>query len=57
VVVARSRSQTCNFGIYSGIFAKVIPLAISRTDRKIILRMVTDPNCGYHSFQPGVPGN
>lgn len=57
VVAARSRSQTCNFGIYSGIFAKAIPLAISRTDRKLILRMVTDPNCGYHSFQPGVPGN
>lgn len=57
VVAARSRSQTCNFGIYSGIYAKAIPIAISRTDRKIILRLVTDPNCGYHSFQPGVPGN
>ncbi len=57
VVVARSRSQTCNFGIFSGIFAKAIPIAISRADRKVILRLVTDPNCGYHSFQPGVPGN
>jgi hypothetical protein len=57
VVVIRSRSQTCNFDIYSGIFAKAVPLAISRADRKIILRLVTDPNCGYHSFRPGVPGN
>jgi len=57
VVAARSRTQTCNFGIYSGIYAKVTPLEISRTYRRIILRLVTDPNCGYHSFLPGVPGN
>ncbi len=57
VVAARSRTQTCNFGIYSGIFAKLVPLSIDRTYRKIILRMVIDPNCGYYSFQPGVPGH
>ncbi len=57
VVATRSRTQTCNFGIYSGIFAKATPLAISRSFRKVVLRLVTDPNCGYRSFNPGVPGN
>ena len=57
VVVARSRTQTCNFGIYSGIFAKLVPLELSRTYRRLTMRLVTDPNCGYHSFRPGVPGN
>lgn len=57
VVVARSRTQTCNFGITSGMFAKVVPLAISRTYRKIVLRVVTDPNCGYRGLLPGIPGS
>jgi hypothetical protein len=57
VVVVRSRTQICNFGISSGLYAKLQPLAISRTFRKLIMRMVTDPNCGYHSLQPGVPGS
>jgi hypothetical protein len=57
VVVARSRTQVCNFGITSGLYAKIQPIAISRTFRKIILHMVIDPNCGYHSFRPGVPGS
>jgi len=57
VVVARSRTQVCNFGISSGLFAKLQPIAISRTFRKIILHLVADPNCGYHSLQPGLPGS
>ncbi len=57
VVVAKSRTQTCNFGIYSGLYAKIRPLAISHTTRKVVLEVVTDPNCGYHSFRPGVPGS
>jgi len=57
VVAVRSRTQTCNFGITSGIFAKVQPLVISRTFRKIILRLVVDPNCGYRGLQLGIPGS
>jgi hypothetical protein len=57
VVVVRSRTQVCNFGISSGYYAKIRPLTISRTYRNIIMRLVTDPNCGYHSLQPGIPGS
>ena len=56
-VVARSRSQYCNYGITAGLYAKIQPLSISRTFRKMIFRMTIDPNCGYRSFRPGVPGN
>lgn len=57
VVVVRSRTQTCNFGITSGVYAKVQPLAISVSFRKIILRLVVDPNCGYRGLQLGIPGS
>jgi hypothetical protein len=57
VVVVRSRSQTCNFGITSGVYAKVLPLAISVSFRKIILRLVVDPNCGYRGLALGLPGS
>ena len=56
VVVARSRTQTCNFGLTSGQFAKVQPVAIDIAARKIVLHVVNDPNCGYRGLQPGLPG-
>jgi hypothetical protein len=57
VVVIRSRAQTCNYGITSGVYAKVLPLSISVSFRKIILRLVVDPNCGYRGLQLGIPGS
>ena len=57
VVAVRSRTETCNFGITSGVFAKLQPLVIDRVARKIVLHLVVDPNCGYRSLQPGIPGS
>ena len=57
VVAVRSRTQECNFGVSSGVYAKVVPLAISVSFRKIILRLVVDPNCGYRGLALGLPGS
>jgi hypothetical protein len=57
VVVVRSRTETCNFGITSGLYAKVKPVSISLPLRKIVMRSVVDPNCGYRGLQPGLPGS
>ena len=56
VLFARSRLQTCNFGLSYGIYAKLQPLVISRRERWMKIRFRLDPNCGYRGLGEGVPG-
>jgi hypothetical protein len=55
VVAARSRTQTCNFGLTSGIYAKLQPLDIDTPNRRMVIRILVDQNCGYRGLQPGLP--
>jgi hypothetical protein len=55
VVVASSRSQTCNFGLVRHLYAKFRVDQVDRSARRITTTMVTNPNCGYRSLQAGVP--
>jgi len=55
VLFVRSRLQQCNFGLSYGIYGKLQPLFISRTQRWIRFRILYDPNCGYRGLGPGVP--
>lgn len=49
-------SQTCLYTPSPRIYAKVVIDSIQiANSRAIYLRETTDPNCGYKSFQPGLP--
>ena len=55
VVVARSRTQTCNFGLSAGLYAKLQPLDVDRPNRRMVIRILIDQNCGYRSLRTGLP--
>jgi hypothetical protein len=57
VVAARSRTQSCNFGLSSGLYAKLQPLDIDLPNRRMVIRILVDQNCGYRGLQPGIPGS
>jgi hypothetical protein len=57
VVVARSRTQVCNFGISAGLYAKLQPLDIDTPNRRMVIRILVDQNCGYRGLQTGLPGS
>jgi hypothetical protein len=51
-------SDACVYDPNPRIYAKVvIDSVMPATTRAIYLRMVSDPNCGYKSFAPGLPSN
>jgi hypothetical protein len=55
VVIARSRTQTCNFGLSAGLYAKLQPLDIDLPNRRMVIRILVDQNCGYRGLQTGIP--
>ncbi len=55
VVLVASRSQTCNYGLSSHLYAKFRVDAVDMVARKLSLTMLTDPNCGYRGLGAGVP--
>jgi hypothetical protein len=57
VVVARSRTQTCNFGLSAGLYAKLQPLDIDLPNRRMVIRILVDQNCGYRGLETGIPGS
>jgi hypothetical protein len=51
-------SDACVYDPSPTIYAKVVIDSVKpETTRAIYLRMVSDPNCGYKSFAPGLPSN
>lgn len=53
LILARSRTQTCNFGLTSGLYSKLQPMLIDRVTRSVLVRVAWDPNCGYRGIQTG----
>ena len=51
VVIAASRSQTCNSGIIKPIYAKIHVTALDLVARTLTFDIVQDPNCGYRSLK------
>lgn len=51
VVLASSRSQSCNFGFIRPLYAKLKVTAIDLVARSVTFLMLLDPNCGYRSLQ------
>ena len=56
-VVIEVVSDACQFSLASIMYAKVVVDSVNPTSRQIFFRSTRDPNCGFRSFQPGVPKN
>ncbi len=52
VVLAASRSETCNFGFVYPIYGKMLVTAIDFVARSVTFKIAVDPNCGYRSLKP-----
>jgi len=53
--VRNSAGDACAFDISPYIYTKVLVDSIAVDTRTIVLQTVLDPNCGFRSFQPGIP--
>ena len=51
VVLASSRTQSCNYNIAYPLYAKLEVLAIDTIARSVTFHMLLDANCGYRSLQ------
>lgn len=56
-VVMEVSSDVCQFSLASTIYAKIVVDSINQSSRQLFFRATVDPNCGFRSFQPGVPKN
>ena len=56
VVIETTESNYCFSDIGKTIFTKLVVDSV-RPDKRIFFRTVVDPNCGFRSFLPGVPGS
>ncbi|MCC6319131.1 MAG: hypothetical protein IT361_15765 [Gemmatimonadaceae bacterium] len=54
-VVIQTNSDACQFSLASLLYAKVVVDSVNATTRQIFFRATRNPNCGFRSFQPGVP--
>ncbi|SRR6266498_2001533 len=56
VEAARNRSgDACQFALSPNIYTKVLIDSIAPATRTIVLQTVMDPNCGFRSFETGIP--
>jgi hypothetical protein len=57
VVIAQITDVTaCSFSITgTTLFAKIVVKSVDRVDRTMAVKYTVDPNCGFHSFEPGTP--
>lgn len=55
VVIETTESSYCFYDIAKTIFTKLVVDSVKTDTRRIFFRTVTDPNCGFRSFLPGVP--
>jgi hypothetical protein len=51
VVLAASRSLTCNFGFVYPIYGKFLVTALDLTARSVTFSVLVDSNCGYRGLQ------
>lgn len=51
VVLASSRSQSCNYGYIRPLYAKLKVTAIDKVARSVTFQYLLNPNCGYRSLR------
>lgn len=57
VAVELTSPDQCSFFLSSLLYSKMVVDSVDAATRQIYFRTTHDPNCGYRSFQPGVPKN
>lgn len=50
-------NDVCLYGISPYIFAKIGIDSVKLSNRSIYFRSTVNPNCGFHSFMPGIPAD
>ncbi len=50
-----SGGGTCAFSFSPNVFAKLAVTSIDLVNRLVRIALVVDPNCGFRSFEPGIP--
>ena len=53
--IVELQTSVCEFQSSQLVYAKLQIKAIDPISRTIVFRMTYDPNCGFKSFEPGVP--
>ena len=57
-VVVQAVTPVCTLsGTSNLIYSKFVVDSVNPATRAMYVRMVVDPNCGFMSFQPGLPGS
>ena len=57
-VVVQAVTPVCTLsGSSNLIYSKFVVDSVNAATRAMYVRMVVDPNCGFMSFLPGVPGS
>lgn len=53
VVIVEVQTQLCQFSFTPFFYSKLVVDSIDHESRKLFMRVTTDPNCGFRSFQNG----
>ena len=53
VVIAEVQTSLCQFSLTPFFYSKIVVDSIDHQLRKLFLRVTTDPNCGFRSFEVG----
>ena len=53
IVIAEVSTQLCQFSLTPFFYSKIVVDSVQHDTRKIFLRVTTDPNCGFRSFEVG----
>ena len=55
VAIIQAESSYCQFDLARVVYSKLVIDDFDPETREISFRIFVDPNCGFRSFQPGVP--
>ena len=56
-VLIQVSTSYCQLDLSRILYAKIVVDSVDLATRSMVVRMVVNPNCGFRSFLPGVPGN
>lgn len=56
-VIVQASTSYCQLDFSQIVYAKLAVDSIDLAARRMVVRMVVNPNCGFRSFLPGIPEN
>jgi len=57
IVIESQLTPYCSLDVLQTIYAKLTVDSVSTAARTVYFRVGLDPNCGFRSFAPGIPGD